>query len=222
VCYVATRPTAPSLRLSVPNSLTASPLPFLPRAVLLMTSLFSDAVPPRWSSSTATSAPSLRPARPERFAAKVLVDPASQIHPELLLPFFTLFLIHTVAFSLEGTLTPGVVGAPPYPATLTLMLFLLPFRRGSTPSTVSISSSLVTHGRFRLHIPCSFPRKYHICPSCAILRFPEVLTLLGSSLCCCWCFSSFSSGVAAPQHVGSLCPCCVHFSARVSLCGFCL
>jgi hypothetical protein len=59
-----------------------------------VTSLSCDTVPPRWSSSTATSAPSLRPARPEWFAAKLTVDPdVSQSSKDLL--FHSLSLSHS-------------------------------------------------------------------------------------------------------------------------------
>jgi hypothetical protein len=105
---------------------------FLPMVMLVM-SLSCDTAPPRWSSSTAISAPSLRPARPERFVARLSVDPASQFST-VVFSFFALSLSHSHChFLTSGDNTPGVAGAPPHPALLTLMLLLLLFRRGFAP-----------------------------------------------------------------------------------------
>jgi hypothetical protein len=63
-----------------------------------VTSLSCSTVPPRWSSSTAISVPFLRPARPERFAARLLVDPDVSRSSKVLL-FHTLSLSFTLSLS---------------------------------------------------------------------------------------------------------------------------
>jgi hypothetical protein len=82
--------------------------------------------------STATSAPSLKPARPEPLPDKVPVSPDSH-HPRQFFIPHSLSLLFFFSLSPVGTKTPGVGGAPPYPALLTLTLFLFPLRMGSTP-----------------------------------------------------------------------------------------
>jgi hypothetical protein len=80
--------TTPSLRLFVPNSLTVYHHSFISGGcafnvflqVVISVSLCSGC------SLTATTAPSLRPARPERFPYKVPVSPDSHHHP---FPFFS-------------------------------------------------------------------------------------------------------------------------------------
>jgi hypothetical protein len=63
---------------------------------------------------TATTAPSLTPARPKRLPYKVPVTPASHHHPKFLLIF---------SFPRQAII-PGVAGAPTYPTFLTLALLV--------------------------------------------------------------------------------------------------
>jgi hypothetical protein len=82
---------------------------------------------------TDTSAPLLRPIRRERFTVKLpggpIASPLSKVF--VISPSHSLIL--TLTFSAVEAISPGVAVAPIYPATLTLMLFRLPLRRGSTP-----------------------------------------------------------------------------------------
>jgi hypothetical protein len=82
---------------------------------------------------SSTSAPSLSPARPERFTVKLPGDPVVSQSSKVFAFSLAHSLILNLTFSPVGTITPGVAGAPTHPALLTLMLLLLPFRRGSAP-----------------------------------------------------------------------------------------
>jgi hypothetical protein len=119
--------------------LKAITVPFLPRAVIVTSLSLSLNVSflPVVSFPTAISAPSLRPARPERFAGRLPVEPVYHNHPKFLL-FHSHSLILTLTFSPVGVITSGVAGAPTYPATL---LFSTSFfvSEGADPSTVSSS-----------------------------------------------------------------------------------
>jgi hypothetical protein len=81
---------------------------------------------------TATSTPLLRIARPERFAARLSVDPGVSQSSKVFAFSLSHSLIPTVTFSPVGTITSGVAGAPPHSALLTLMLLFLSLRRGPT------------------------------------------------------------------------------------------
>jgi hypothetical protein len=101
--------------------------------------------------STATSAPSLKSAHPERLPDKVPVSPDFQ-HPRQFFFFtFSLSLLFFSSLSPRGTKTPGVAGAPPYPALLTPLLFAL--HRGSTPPQCPVFDVMQSDGR-----SCNLPR----------------------------------------------------------------
>jgi hypothetical protein len=78
------------------------------------------------SSFTATSAPSLRPARPERFPSNFPVSSDYSIHTKFL-PYLSLSHTHTV-----WAVTPGVASALTF-AQLLPRTRLFPFRRGLSP-----------------------------------------------------------------------------------------
>lgn len=65
--------------------------------------------------------------------------------------------------------------------------------------------------RFLNSNPMVFPRPLYFFPSS-----PVVAAVFWFVLRYCWRISSLSSGVAAPQHLGSLRTCCIPFSADLS------
>jgi hypothetical protein len=141
-------------------------LSFLPRA-LLATSLSCGSVPDFFFrgdySPTATSAPSLRPARPERFPDTFLLV---QVIAIIQIIFF-LSLSHTHTLSLSpttvGAVTHGVADAPTYPA-LTSCTISFSVSEGAYLFTRSISLFPVTRWTSRLLALRTPVRK----PSCRI------------------------------------------------------
>jgi hypothetical protein len=121
--------TAPSLRLFVPNSLTVNHRSFSSEGYACNVLFFSSSGD---YSPIATTAPSLRTARPERFTAKVLVDPVVSQSSKGFIPSLSL----SPPPPTVGAVTPGVAGAPTVPALLMLMLLVgSSDSKGADPST---------------------------------------------------------------------------------------
>jgi hypothetical protein len=86
--------------------------------------------------------PLLRPALSEQFAAKLPVDPDKSQSSKVFAFSLSLSLSFSLSLSPVRTITPGVAGAPPHLALLTLILFLLTFWRGSTPPQYPVFASM--------------------------------------------------------------------------------
>jgi hypothetical protein len=169
-------------------------------------------------SPTATTAPSLRSARPKQFPYKVPVSPASHHHPK-----FSSF-----SFCPRWAITPGVDGAPTSPPLLTrtLLVGYPSVLEGVDPSTMlspwfstpvevdpfirSSSSFSATRWTSRLLASRISVRK----PSC---RTPLIssqswdaaaVLCLGCLFVCCL--------VAAVSGLGPLCHCCIPGHSNVS------
>jgi hypothetical protein len=96
--------------------------PSFPGAVLSTSSCkFFSFFSPRWLHSNRYIRSLLKGARPEQLPDKVPAGSDSHHNPKFSASLSLPLLLTTV-----GAITPGVAGAPPYPALPTLMLLLLP------------------------------------------------------------------------------------------------